>query len=222
MKQLIITLAAALTAASATAAAITPTSYSMPNGNGQASGGQFNYWDLGYTGSGNTSQDNAVLSGGLGDLTDGVVSTLNWFAAENAAGTGPYVGWRVAAAGLAADPTVTFFFAGAQDIDTIQVHADDSAAAGGVNLPSQVLITWAGGSLSLAVTDPDAGSQPSWLTFSGLGITNASSVSVQFIHANEWVFVDEVTFDGGNGTVPLPATWSLVALGLATGWRRRR
>ncbi len=32
------------------AATITPTSYAMRNGDGQASSGSFNYWDLAYSG----------------------------------------------------------------------------------------------------------------------------------------------------------------------------
>jgi len=46
------------------------------------------------------------------------------------------------------------------------------------------------------VVDPDAGIGPSWLVFSRLGIAATSSVRVGFEYGNEWVFVDEVTFDG--------------------------
>src|SRR5215471_20513042 len=85
---------------------LTPLSYDMLNGNGQASGGAYNYWDKFYTGAGNTMQDNAFLSGGLGDLTDGIVTNEHWFNVENSAGTGPYVGW------LFLNPTVVFHFSG--------------------------------------------------------------------------------------------------------------
>lgn len=222
MHKILAATALALATGLGSAATITPTSYAMPNGSGQAHGGQFNYWDRSYTGSGNTSLDHAALSGGLGDLTDGLVTNLNWFDAENAAGSGPYVGWRTGPGGLGADPVVQFFFGAAQNIDTIRVHADDSAGAGGVNLPSRVLITWAGGTEGRAVIDPDAGSGPSWLVFEGLDISGATSVSLQFIHDNDWVFVDEVMFDGQSTPVPVPATLGLVALGLGALVRRRR
>ena len=38
------------------------TSYDMPNGDGQAHSGSFNYWDLAYSGSGATSTDGAPLT----------------------------------------------------------------------------------------------------------------------------------------------------------------
>ena len=39
-------------AAPVAAAPIAVTSYNMPNGSGQASGGTYNYWDLAYNGAG--------------------------------------------------------------------------------------------------------------------------------------------------------------------------
>ena len=58
-------LATLATAPIANAAVVNATSYAMANGNGQASGGSFNYWDLSYTGSGNAAADNSALSGGF-------------------------------------------------------------------------------------------------------------------------------------------------------------
>ena len=95
---------------------ISAVSYDMLNGNGVASSGNFNYWDLNYSGAGATTVDNAALSGGLGDLTDGVIASDNWINVENLAGTGPYVGWRHV---VAPDPKVTFRFAGPIDLDSI-------------------------------------------------------------------------------------------------------
>lgn len=205
----------ALGCGGACAAPLTPTHYDMANGSGQAHGGNFNYWDLSYTGSGATNVDGAALSGGLGDLTDGVITLENWIDVENSAGTGPYVGWR---SNLTPNPVVSFGFGGPVDIDLIRVHADDANALGGVNLPSRVRVSWAGGSAEFAVTDPDT-STPLWLEFSGLGITGVSSVTVQFFNRNAWVFVDEVQFDGN--AVPLPGTLALASLGLVALRRRR-
>jgi hypothetical protein len=217
------TLAALMLAGAARAASpLSPVSYDMHNGHGQASGGSFNYWDLAYSGSGSTGTDNALLSGGLGDLTDGVITTSNWVDAENAAGTGPYVGWRQAV--LPGSVPITFHFGGAVSIDTLSIHADDSGGLGGVSLPSAVLFTWeGGGSAAFSVIDPDVGTEPSWLVYSGLGITGTSWVGVALSYGNEWVFIDEVSFTGA--PVPEPDSRVLLAAGMgALGWlalRRR-
>src|SRR5438128_164853 len=82
-------LAAVALATPAAGAQLFATSYDTPNGDGQAHSGSFNYWDLGYTGAGATNVDGAALSGGLGDLTDGVIASDFWFNTENAAGPVP-------------------------------------------------------------------------------------------------------------------------------------
>lgn len=209
-------------AASAVAAPVSPASYDMHNGDGQASGGSFNYWDKAYNGTGSTTTDNAPLSGGLGDLTDGVVTTQNWFAVENSAGTGPYVGWN-------STPTpavdIKFNFAPNTSIGAIHIHADDSGGVGGVSLPKTVKFTWDTGSASFGVVDPDAGTAPSWLDYTGLNITGASFVTVSLGYGNAWIFIDEVTFDGSAPAIPEPSTYALMALGLAgigLSARRRR
>lgn len=221
MRRLAIWMLGCMAASAAVAAPVPVTSYDLNNGHGVASGGAFNYWDREYSGSGSTTTDNAFLTGGTGNLTDGAVTGQNWNAVENGGGTGPYVGWRQ---GVLPQLSVLFNFAGPADIDTIAIHADDSAGQGGVNLPSSVTFEWgAGNSLTLPVVDPDAGIGPSWLTFSGLGIQGASSVRVGFAYANEWVFVDEVRFDGPRllAEPSGAATMLLVALA-AAGTRRRR
>ena len=220
MNKALIAVAAMAVAGGAGAAALASSSCSMASGSGTASGGQFNYWDAGYSGSGATTTDGAALSGGLGDLTDGVIATDNWIDVENGAGTGPYVGWSSA---LTPNPVVTFHFGSPVDIDLIRVHADDSGGNGGVDLPASVLITWAGGSLNFTVTDPDpASTAPVWLDFGGLGIGQVSSLSLQFFNSNTWVFIDEVSFAGNAAAVPAPATLGLVLLGLAAAARRQR
>ena len=183
----------------------TVTSYDMLNGNGVASGGNFNYWDLDYSGSGQTNVDNSPLSGGLGDLTDGVVATDNWFNVENTAGTGPYVGWRFA------DPSVVFHFAGVTPIGQVTVYSDDSDHTGGVNLLSGVVIN----GTFFDVDENSAGSEPKALVFSGLGLVT-DTVELTFVRSDEWAFVSEVQFDA----IPEPVT--LLTLGAALLVSRRR
>ena len=145
----------------ANAAAISPISYDMLNGNGQAIGGRFNYWDKNYTGSGNTTQDNAPLSGGLGDLTDGVIATDNWLNVENVAGEGPYVGW------LSLDPTITFNFANIVNIDSVTIYVDDynGVGAGNVRVPHSVNLSMGGASFSSGTLVDPPSSAPTSLLF---------------------------------------------------------
>src|SRR5687768_17614164 len=71
------------------AAPILPTSYDMLNGES----GTFTYHDETYNGSGSTTTDLAPLSGGVGDLTNGIIAASNWFVTELVP-NGPYVGWQ--------------------------------------------------------------------------------------------------------------------------------
>lgn len=194
-----------LVAAVARADVLPVASYDMNNGHGQASSGSYNYWDRAYSGAGSTTTDNALLSGGKGDLTDGLITLDNWYNVENAAGTGPYVGWRYEV--LPGGPDITFHFASSVSISGIRIHADDSAGAGGVSLPSSVSFN---GGTPILVTDPDPGTAPSWLEFAGLSLSG-NSVQVRLGYGNSWVFVDEVQFIG---SVPEPETYAMMLAGL--------
>ncbi|MGE0594460.1 MAG: PEP-CTERM sorting domain-containing protein [Vicinamibacterales bacterium] len=196
------------------AAPILPTSYDMPNGHGQASGGTFNYWDLSYSGVGSTNVDGAPLSGGHGDLTDGIVAGDIWFNVENAAGTGPYVGWRNI------DPRIDFHFASVVEFLSVRIHLDDANGFGSVNLPTAVRFTAGAATTTINVVDP-AGSAPLWVNFdlAGLGFAG-SALSVELLRKNQWVFASEFEFDGR--AVPEPSMLLLAALGLGAGARRVR
>ena len=209
--------AVAALAASATSAGATQifsTSYDTPNGDGQASGGSYNYWDLAYTGSGNTSVDGAALSGGSGDLTDGIVATDFWYNIETGAGNGPNVGWYLP---VTPDPTVTFHFSPSQRITQVGIYFDNSYV-GGVFAPSQILVD----GVNQAYTPPPIG-KIGWSYLTGLNLTGTTH-TVQFKQGAGWTFVSEVSFDGGRA-VPEPATWGLMILGFGAAGsmlRRRR
>ena len=204
-------------AAPAAAAQIFATSYDMQNGDGQAHGGSYNYWDRSYTGVGLTNVDGAALTGGLGDLTDGIVAAQPWYVIENAAGTGPYVGWLGNGGGVT-NPLITFNFAGGSLINSISIHLDNSQA-GGVGTPSQILVD----GVSQAFAGPAPGTIGT-VTLGGLSLAGASH-TIQFIQdpTYYWTFVSEVTFNGTTG-VPEPASWALMigGFGLAGAALRRR
>jgi hypothetical protein len=206
----------ALAAAPASAVQIFSTSYAMPNGNGQAVGGSYNYWDVAYSGSGSTTTDGAALSGGSGDLTDGVTTTATWNTVENGAGTGPYVGWYKPSI---ADPTINFAFGAGNTIDTVRIWADNSGI-GGVFGPADILID----GVSQTYTLPTAGTAGSF-DITGLSLTGTGH-SIQFKQAGgAWVFVNEVEFFGSVvGNVPEPAAWAMLigGFGLLGAVSRRR
>lgn len=209
---------AATCSAPSQAVTLVVSSYDMPNGDGQAHSGSFNYWDLNYSGAGTTNVDGAPLSGGTGDLTDGVVAGDFWFNVENVAGTGPYVGWR-GDVGVS-NPLITFNFGTVVAVSSISIHMDNSHA-GGVGAPSSILID----GVAQAFTAPAVGTIGT-VTIGGLNLLG-SSHTIQFFQDSSfvWTFVSEVTFDGRvvGGAVPEPASWAMMIAGFgAVGIAMRR
>lgn len=209
--------ALSLMAAFARAAPLPVTHYAMPNGDGTASNGAFNYWDRAYTGAGDTTVDGAALGGGLGKLTDGIVSAQRWDAVSNAAGTGEYVGWIRS---TTPDPILVFTFGGSVLIDTIDIALDNSQF-GGVFAPAAILID----GLSRAFAAPAIGTVGT-VSFTGLDLVGDRH-TIQFVQdGSSWTFVSEIAFDGTPLAlqVPEPDAFALLGLGalIAFGLTRGR
>jgi hypothetical protein len=198
--------AALSTCLAAGSVAAGPDTYSVLNGNT----GSYQYWDESYSGAGCVTCDNAPLSGGTGDLTDGIIATQNWFVTEAPPGNGPYVGWTI-------DPTFSFHWNATTSLDSVTFHLDDSDGAGGVSAPSSVVVN----GMTFAVPEP-SGSAPFAFTAQGLSFTG-TDLTVSLIRKNSWVFLSEVEFNAVAAPIPEPETYALMLAGLgAVGFAARR
>ena len=202
----------ALAAGASHAGQIAVSSYDTTNGDGQAHGGTYNYWDANYTGAGDKTTDGLTpgatsLSGGTGKLTDGVISTQRWDAVSNAQGTGEYVGWQ-----NPNEPTITFHFAGTTSLDEIKLYVDASQY-GGVYAPDSVIV------------DGTTFAYPQWTTpsdtqvidLTNLGITG-NSVTVTLHSAlpdTYWLFMSEAQFFGTAAAVPEAGNLAMMLAGLS-------
>jgi PEP-CTERM motif len=203
-----IVVAALTLGAGSASAAVLPDSYSMPNGFGVPFG-IYDYWDEIYNGSGCVTCNGALLSGGTGDLTDGIIATQNWRGAEQPAGNGPYVGWSLL------DPTITFHWNAPVAITNATFYFDDSNGDGGVYPPASVIID----GTAFAVADP-AGSAP--FAFNAPFSFTGTDLVVTINRRTQWVFLSEVQFDAVS-LVPEPQTYALLLAGLGLlGFAARR
>jgi hypothetical protein len=213
-RSLLVLAALAAGATAANSAPLAVSSYDMPNGDGQAHGGTYNYWDGAYGGSGNVTLDGlsgGVLQGGTGALTDGKIATQAWNAVSNSNGTGAYVGWLQS-------PTITFHFANPVTIGGIKLYVDDSNI-GGVTAPSAVVVdgtTFDNSGYPLYFPGPQT------ITLDNLDIVG-NSVSVTLVDPTSWVFLSEIQFFAPTSAVPENGNLAMMLGGLGLlGWTARR
>jgi hypothetical protein len=167
---------------------VIPLSYTATVGEGVAQGGSFNYLDE--TG---------------GQLTDGVYGINDWMANLGNGNAYEWVGWRVA------DPVLTFQFAGPVTITQVGIDFNRTEPAGLIFLPNAVTI----GSTDFTPA-PDAipESTRGTLFFDGLWVGNTLTIHLADANPNNWIFVDEVTFNVAQ--VPEPSVFAMLTVGL--GW----
>ena len=199
----------------AQAATVIPTSYDMPNGQ---TSGTFDFFDDSYSGSGDTTVAGAALSGGLGQLTDGVFAPSSWYDPYD--GTGAWVGWHTI------NPIITFNFEDVFDFTSISFQFDH--AGGPVRAPVAVSVN----GQEVAVDKP-ADFGPFTFVYDMAGISPTDTLSVELTSwsrpgkPDKWLMVGEVTFDGTLfnpvavrsatqqvSAVPVPATGLLLLAGL--------
>ena len=193
----------------------------MKNGVSPGSGTR-HYWDREYNGVGVTTNDAAPLSGGLGNLTDGVTTTDHWNIAEAVDanpgtleptdGTGPYVGWR--REGLSPpernvpNPLINFHFADPVRFTLVRVHYENDNR----DIFAPVSINVKVGAVSQLFPIDGGPVGPRWadLDVSSLGM-EGSSLELTLNHRGVWVLIDEVAFEGT--AVPEPCSCGLLGLG---------
>ena len=185
-------------ATQANAGTLTPISYDMSNGET----GWYTYHDDSYSGLGNKTTDLAPLTGGLGDLTDGVIATSSWNVTPNL-----YVGW------LTINPTITFHFADNVKINSLTLYSDSYYS---VSKPSSVAISMGGASFNSGFLADSSG--PGSYTFSGLDFTGKDlslTLNHRYALGGNWVMASEVTF---NGTAAVPEPLTILGAGTAIGF----
>jgi MYXO-CTERM domain-containing protein len=210
--------AAAVLCAQAHGQIINPISYSMHNGEGMLAGGQWNYHDEAYSGLGAITTDLAPLSGGLGQLTDGVIAT-NYLLDL---GNGPAFEW---VAWTTIDPVITFDFGSEFRFDLARVWMSASEPVGSVDHAARVTTAGSLDGLSFAVpqvhdliANPPESVTPLELSLAG---ARGRYLRLELARNNGWwVFVSEVQFEGA--PVPAPGALGLLAAAGLAACRRRR
>jgi hypothetical protein len=169
---------------SALAIPLVPTNYVATPGEGIAQNGDYNYFD-------DTGHQ----------LTDGIYGVNDW---SYNLGNGPayeWVGWRVA------DPTITFHFS--TPVTITQVGIDfNRTECDLIFLPSSVTIDSTDFTVHPnAIPNDTRGT----LFFNGNWTGSTLTVNLKDCSTSDWIFVDEITFNGVSGlTVPEPSFFGIL------------
>ena len=220
-----IVLGCVLLAAACEAGSLLPASYDLRNGET----GSFHYWDDTYTGSGNKTADGALLTGGLGDLTDGVLGNFPP-GGFNAAGAVPWVGW------LSFNPVITFNFAGPFQFTSVGFFSANPHT-GGVALWGSVTLTFSDNGVNFGNPVVYTTSASEQLNITSRFVDVPVNQSARYIRAAftdspdtscggspgsgcPWVFISEARFDA---SVPEPATgWLCISTAILLVLSRKR
>ncbi|MDA0659317.1 MAG: hypothetical protein O2931_08610 [Planctomycetota bacterium] len=195
----------------ARSAEVFATSYDMRNGVSPGCDCR-HYWDRKYNGSGSTTTDGAFLSGGLGDLTDGIVTEDHWDVAEaldenpgvleDSDGIGPYVGWRAHSLpnpdNNIPEPEITFHFAQSINFSKVSVHYEDHPSD--VFAPGSMFVTINGETLPEHFP-PRNGQGPKWTDIDLTGYSS-NSLLLKLVTSGPWTLIDEVKFFDANAADP--------------------
>lgn len=246
-KIIIPTLLLAFSASAAMAVVVKPTSYDMPNGEEYTSYSGYEYFDEKYDGNGDKTVSRAQLSGGKGDLTDGIIGTATWKPTDFfttpqerdalQAGIRPYVGWFVEESkGAPYQVDIVFHFDKVVQIDQVDIHG----LMGNLNrssnneptMPDYFRISTANGSAQIDRSNTPHATRTYLESIQTGGLTgNQFTLSVGFNYdttdwfsGRDFIFLSEVEFKStAISEVPLPpsALLFLGSLGLTALARRK-
>lgn len=211
--------ALALGGAAAHAGMVTPIEYRMPNGEGQLAGGWVNYWDDTYSGFGSKGDDLAPLTGGVGQLTDGILGHTNWWGDK---GNGPSWEW---VAWTTINPTILFRFDQPYQFDRVSLHLNNSTR-GAVTLPSRISYEFSPDGVNFSTPSVFTPSPSQYTTYGGRWQHHSVAGAGSYVRVNltrtggNWVFLSEVEFSGT--PIPAPGALALLCGGLALMTPRRR
>ena len=197
---------------------LTPSSYDMIGGGTSSPPFNHRLWDEKYPQTSNYQP----LSGGLGDLTDGLITTSNWTHSTDYI---YYVGWYE---GDLRNPTIDFYFSGPVTITDIGIHFNAGYVPGSVHFTVGSTTE----NFDVDHVNPGGGAAARWVDFALTSPSIGDSIQVTLNDRasndvdipgwpTDWILLTEVQFEGS--PVPIPGAVWLLGSGLIglVGIRRK-